>query len=388
MAALTAAHPASNEADSQFPAAQAVRLGKLLFGGLEDCLRRSPRVYLVSSPDTVEQVPPAALLAEIPPALGNGYDLRAARWLVRDHAFVRTSSINAFVATKRLSRTRSATLDYLGVGDPVLAPGNPGAMALRGGVNSLQELPETADEVQRVAGLFDKSKARLLRRQSATEEDFRLQPLSEFDVIHFATHGLIREELPGLAEPSLVFTPASRRRHPERWAADGFADRHAALEGAPRRAVGLQLRALRAVHHRQRHPGPVDILRHRRRAVDDRGTLAGRKRTGPRPDHRHLPHGPRRQCRDRRCHGNGGAPAPRRSDAQATAASTLLGGSGRAGRRIDRPQRIRPGGQTRAWTFCQRRFGRARGDRLGGIPGHGFRFIRASVIGRERGSNG
>jgi hypothetical protein len=207
MAALTAAHPASNEADSQFPAAHAVRLGKLLFGGLEDCLRRSPRVYLVSSPDTVDQVPPAALLAEIPPVLGNGYDLRVARWLVRDHAFVRTSSINAFVATKRLSRMRSATLDYLGVGDPVLAPGNPGVMALRGGVNLLQELPETADEVQRVAGLFDKSKARLLQRQSATEEDFRLQPLSEFDVIHFATHGLIREELPGLAEPSLVFTP-------------------------------------------------------------------------------------------------------------------------------------------------------------------------------------
>ena len=80
-------------------------------------------------------------------------------------------------------------------------------MASRGGLSSLQELPETADEVQRVAGLFDKSKARLLRRQSATEEDFRLQPLSEFDVVHFATHGLIREELPGLAEPSLVFTP-------------------------------------------------------------------------------------------------------------------------------------------------------------------------------------
>jgi CHAT domain-containing protein len=207
IAALTAAHPASNEADSQFPAIQAVRLAKLLFAGLEDCLRRSPRVYLVSSPDTVEQVPPAALLAEIPPALGNGYDLRAARWLARDHAFVRTSSINAFVATRKLSRTKSATLDYLGVGDPALAAGASGTMASRGGVNSLQELPETADEVQRVAGLFDKSKTRLLRRQSATEEDFRLQPLSEFDIVHFATHGLIREELPGLAEPSLVFTP-------------------------------------------------------------------------------------------------------------------------------------------------------------------------------------
>lgn len=210
MAALTAAHPASNEADSQYPATQAVRLAKLMFGGLEDCLRRSPRVYLVSSPDTVEQVPPAALLAEMPPVLGNGYDLRAARWLIRDHAFVRTSSINAFVATKRLSRTRSATLDYLGVGDPVLAPdsnSSGAAVASRGGLNSLQELPETADEVQRVAGLFDKSKSRLLRRQSATEEDFRLQPLSEFDIVHFATHGLIREQLPGLSEPSLVFTP-------------------------------------------------------------------------------------------------------------------------------------------------------------------------------------
>lgn len=210
MAALTAAHPASNEADSQYPATQAVRLGKLMFGGLEDCLGKSPRVYLVSSPDTVEQVPPAALLAEMPAVLGNGYDLRAARWLIRDHAFVRTSSINAFVATKRRSGTRSATLDYLGVGDPVLAPGgnsSAAAVASRGGLSSLQELPETADEVQRVAGLFDKSKARLLRRQSATEEDFRLQPLSEFDIVHLATHGLIREELPGLAEPSLVFTP-------------------------------------------------------------------------------------------------------------------------------------------------------------------------------------
>ena len=80
-------------------------------------------------------------------------------------------------------------------------------MASRGGLSSLPELPETAEEMQRVAGLFAKTKTRLLRRQSATEEDFRLQPLSEFDIIHFATHGLIREELPGVAEPSLVFTP-------------------------------------------------------------------------------------------------------------------------------------------------------------------------------------
>ena len=218
-AALTATHPASTEADSQFPAAEAVRLGKFLFGGLEECLRASRRVYVVATADAVGQVPPAALLAEIPPALGAGFDLRAAHWMIRDHSFVRTTSINAFVATKRLAKTKRATLDYLGVGDPVLAQRNAavpsgGQLAARGSVpvqagalNALPELPETSEELERVAGLFEASKARILRRDGASEEAFRLQPLSEFDVIHFATHGLVREEQPGLREPSLVLTP-------------------------------------------------------------------------------------------------------------------------------------------------------------------------------------
>ena len=144
--------------------------------------------------------------------LGSGYDLRAARWLIRDHSFVRTSSIDAFVATKRLSRTRRAMLDYLGVGDPVLSPApvalpSGGLIAKGGGLNALPQLPETSEEVERVANLFAKAKVRLLRRAAATEEAFRLQPLSEFDVVHFATHGLVRQELPGLREPALVFTP-------------------------------------------------------------------------------------------------------------------------------------------------------------------------------------
>ncbi len=206
-AALTATHPASIEADSQFPAVEAVRLGTLLFGGLEDCLRSSRRVYHVTPGGVAGQVPPAALLAEVPPVVASGYDLRSARWLIRDHSFVRTSSIDALVATKKLSRTKRATLDYLGVGDPVLSGG---ALANRDGLGALPQLPETSEEVERVASLFAKPKVRLLRRAAATEEAFRLEPLSEFDIVHFATHGLVREELPGLREPSLVFTPDPR----------------------------------------------------------------------------------------------------------------------------------------------------------------------------------
>ena len=204
-AALTATHPASIEADSQFPAVEAVRLGKLLFGGLEKCLRSSRRVYVVATAGDLGLVPPAVLLTEMPPVMGSGFDLRAAHWMIRDHSFVRTTSLDAFVATKRLSKRKRATLDYLGVGDPALATRR--AAGSSGGQSALAELPETSEELKRVAGLFKASKTRILRRQRASEEAFRLQPLSEFDVIHFATHGLVREEEPGLREPSLVLTP-------------------------------------------------------------------------------------------------------------------------------------------------------------------------------------
>lgn len=218
-AALTAAHPPSVEADSQFPAAGAVRLYKVLFGGLEECLQSSRRIYHIAPSGPLEQVPPAALLSELPPPMGSGFDLRAARWLIRTHSFVKTTSIGTFIAAKRLSGAKTATLDYLGVGDPTLEPRNvvgtsSVALAIRGSLpvqsgtlTSLPELPETSEELQSVARLFDAAKVRVLLRETAGEEEFRLQPLSEFDVLHFATHGLVREELPGMKEPALVLSP-------------------------------------------------------------------------------------------------------------------------------------------------------------------------------------
>jgi hypothetical protein len=204
--ALTASHPASVEADSQYPVAEAMRLAKLLLDGLEACTRASRRLYVVGTTEAVDEVPPGALLREAPPKLGAGYDLGAAPWLVRDHAFVRLSSIDAFVAARRLARDRTAVLDYLGVGDPVPSKDMRATAPPSAALASLPELPQTTEELERVASLFPRDKVRLLTRGAATEEAFRLQPLSEFDTLHFATHGLVREELPGLSEPALVFT--------------------------------------------------------------------------------------------------------------------------------------------------------------------------------------
>ena len=207
MAALTAAHPASNEADSQFPAAQAVRLGKLLFGGLEDCLRRSPRIFVVSSPDTrgtgatgrtpcrdTSRVgqwirPARGALAGPRPCLRQD---QLDQCLRRPLKAVPTKKCDPGLSRRRRSCAGAGQSGSGGVAwQRELAAGTAG---------NRRRGPARGRAVRQVQGW-------LLQRQSATEEDFRLQPLSEFDVIHFATHGLIRKELPGLAEPSLVFTP-------------------------------------------------------------------------------------------------------------------------------------------------------------------------------------
>lgn len=193
MEALQADHPPTPDLDLRFPAAAAVRLNHLLLGGLGSCLDGARRVHYVPPPG-LPRLPPGALLAEAPPPLGSGYDLRAARWRVRDHAFVHTTSVSAFMASRRLAGTRTASLDYLGVGDPVLA----------GHAGGLVELPEASQELQAVAGLFAPDRARVLRRAEATEQRLREAPVGAFDIVHFATHGLTRQDVPGLEEPGLV----------------------------------------------------------------------------------------------------------------------------------------------------------------------------------------
>lgn len=210
MAALLSDALPSSSGAAPFPVTAAVRLDRLLLGGLEGCLPGARRVFYVP-PNGLPRFPPAALLAEVPPQRDDGPDLGAARWRVRDHAFVHTTSISAFLAARRLAGTRTAPLDYLGIGDPVLP---------RAGIGSaLPELPEASQELEAAAALFAADRTRLLRRAEATEQRLRDAPAGAYDILHVATHGLTREDLPDLEEPGLVlaagatgdgFVPASR----------------------------------------------------------------------------------------------------------------------------------------------------------------------------------
>src|SRR5262249_19500104 len=117
---------------------------------------------------------------------------------------------------------RRTDMEFLGVGDPVLSgqtqDGTPRALALarRGTTHTehlhqaLTELPETSDEVKRVAALFG-SRATALLRGDATEWRFRREALSQYRILDFATHALIKDDPYGLTEAALVLTPQSER---------------------------------------------------------------------------------------------------------------------------------------------------------------------------------
>jgi hypothetical protein len=213
--ATTASYPPNPRLDAQFPVSSALRLHDLLFGGLGGCLRPGMHVT-VSLPTMFPGIPLGALLQQEPPRSGDGYELAKAHWMIRDFSFALVHSAREFLATTSYLRTSLARRPYLGIGDPKLDRPQLAKVAskatFRGtavapnGLADLRELPETAEELKSVGALFES--ADILIGEGATEAALRAKPLADYAVIHFATHGLIRDELTGLTEPALVLTPS------------------------------------------------------------------------------------------------------------------------------------------------------------------------------------
>jgi CHAT domain-containing protein len=172
-------------------------------------------------PTQLAGLPLGALLQEAPPRSGDGYDLAKAHWLIRDFSFALVNSARELLATTSYLRRPPAPRPYLGIGAPKLAKpqvaqaaqaapngtlGRGAAVPIR--LADLEELPESADELNEVGALLAAPAADILTGAGATEQAFLAKPPGDYDVIHFATHGLITEEVTGLSEPALVLTPS------------------------------------------------------------------------------------------------------------------------------------------------------------------------------------
>ncbi len=134
-------------------------------------------------------------------------DTGTTRWLIQDHSVSYApslSSLRELNIRKSASRTRPHK-DLLAFGDPFYGANEEDRR------NTSQDLFQdfysnssvsffrlkySGLEIQKIAAAFKPSRTDAFRRQEATEDRLKAEPLTDYRIIHFATHGLIDDKKP------------------------------------------------------------------------------------------------------------------------------------------------------------------------------------------------
>ncbi len=217
-----------------FDIARANRLYELLLGRFAHTLAGKKHVMFVPA-GPLSSLPFQVLVTEPPrPGLNGADAVKDAKWLIRTHALSVLPSVQSLASLRKLAAAGVAVKPYFGIGDPVLGGAAPDAgnsrgkakakvslaALYRGGgvanlplLQTLPPLPETADELRRVANTLGASESNIILGQTATKQNLLSTSLQDYRVLHFATHGLVAGELSGLLEPALVLSlpPQSTR---------------------------------------------------------------------------------------------------------------------------------------------------------------------------------
>jgi CHAT domain-containing protein len=227
-----------------FDLSRAYSLYKGLFGEVDQIIKGKQLLIVPSA--ALTQLPFQVLVTAAPdPKLKDRAALRAARWLIRDHAITMLPSVSALIALRERARVSRASKAMIGFGNPLLdgpqddpsraemarknttcpvkvasLPGIGKGIApvdLRVGQADIGQilrapaLPETADELCAVARylgapandiyLGDRATIPVVEKLSDEGE------LAKYRLIHFATHGALSGQLRGTSEPGLILTP-------------------------------------------------------------------------------------------------------------------------------------------------------------------------------------
>lgn len=172
------------------------------------------RRLLVAASGFASTVPLALFVKSISAEPG---EMAKADWLVRHHA------IQVIPAVEMLADRQSQAVNgggYLGVGDPNYQHGKTVVQSWEASdatrmVFSLAPLPETRSEIETTAENFSIGPRQILLGEAATEDAIgklnQSGGLSGFNVIHFATHGLVMGETTDFNPTGLAMTPLSRK---------------------------------------------------------------------------------------------------------------------------------------------------------------------------------
>ena len=229
----------SNQDNISFPFKSSSKLYDLLIAPFEKELRNIDRLIFAPAP-ALSQIPFSILTkpgSNKFKVVGNVNDLRGVKkvtsksknsqddselgninWLIQDYSIAVVPSVYSYVGLEKESKNQKNSLDrFIGIGNPLLS-GN--EVVLRGleqyeladqrgaiskTLKDLSALPETEKELNTIAKYFNSSE--IITQNNATETKVRNMDLSVFNVIAFATHALVSNEIDDLFEPAIVLTP-------------------------------------------------------------------------------------------------------------------------------------------------------------------------------------
>ena len=182
------------------------------FGVAEPVIGGKTHLY-VDLRGPLSGLPPQLLVKSVPEPGGGP---QTARWLVRDLAITVIPSSFALKVAELADGVRRDRKPLLALADPDFgapAEGGKQVAALRAGQGGLRgalaPLPETRAEVQAVARALGAGQGDLRAGPDASEAAIKSTDLTGFEVLYFATHGLVAGDLiqnGELAEPALALS--------------------------------------------------------------------------------------------------------------------------------------------------------------------------------------
>lgn len=178
-------------------------------------------IFVLDGP--ASSLPPHILVTE--PPTGDG--LGKVQWLARNHAVTILPTVSSLQLLREAQGQAKAEKPFIGFGDPVFDPGAENgetrtasrsyAAYFRGAKTDIEtlraglvRLPATASEVISVGESLGATSDDIVLRAAASEAAVKLARLADYNVVYFATHGLVAGEVEIVAgsgaEPALAFT--------------------------------------------------------------------------------------------------------------------------------------------------------------------------------------
>ncbi len=236
-----------------FPVKQSFLLYKKILQPAMPLLEQSKALFIVAD-QALQSLPLSVLVTQLPKKrIIKAAQHKQVAWLIKDKALSTLPAVSALSTLRNQSLSSFASKTFLGIGDPDLKKakkeyqlrtrqlqlraankqitkdkneqllsrglntrnnatlrsiiGERGAGVDINQVSSMVELPDTADELKTVAQLLSADTEDIYLRSRAVESQLLQAGTDNYNIIQFATHGLMAGEFQGLYEPALVLTP-------------------------------------------------------------------------------------------------------------------------------------------------------------------------------------